>query len=397
MIGESGAGKTETVKILMDHIAHISLKHKNDKIVNKVLESNPLLESFGNAKTIRNDNSSRFGKFIELQFDNYSKLVGSKCVTYLLEKTRVIQQAPNERCFHVMYQLLAAPETIKHQLKLSGKDRNSFNYTNSSDLLTTIIEGISDEERYHKTVKQLSHLGVYGLLNQLLEKSLTSILYLGQISLIETNDDHDISQLSTTDTESSIAVDIVCEFLGLERTLFIQNITTRLLGVDGSIISVPLTKLQAISTRDALAKEIYSRIFQWLVNVINYNTIYDSHMNLNNSNNNSNVNSTDKATENSIDQSSNKRVIGLLDIFGFESFNINRFEQLCINYTNEKLQQKFIEDVFKTVQIEYVNEGLNLDTISYQDNSNILELIDGKLGIYLCLFIVIIMCFYVQI
>jgi len=126
--GESGAGKTETVKILMKHLAHISGK-KNNKTITKVLEANPLLESFGNAKTSRNDNSSRFGKFTQLQFDRFAKLTGSRCVTYLLEKSRVVIQNDQERNYHIFYQLFAAPEHIKSKLNLSSRTARDFAYT----------------------------------------------------------------------------------------------------------------------------------------------------------------------------------------------------------------------------------------------------------------------------
>lgn len=181
--GESGAGKTESVKILMDHIASFSgtQKEEGDVSIDKVLKSNFLLESYGNAKTVRNDNSSRFGKFLQLQFDEQCQLGGSKCVIYLLEKCRVVSQNPNERNYHIMYQILSAPSEVKSSLHLDGCSYDTFNYTNMGDVNTSIIEGSSDADRYLQTIDTLKLLGVNpDLCQQLQEVSiilLTVIIY----------------------------------------------------------------------------------------------------------------------------------------------------------------------------------------------------------------------------
>lgn len=344
--GESGAGKTETVKILMNHIADISSR-KGDKTIDKVLEANPLLESFGNAKTVRNDNSSRFGKFIELQFDEQSMLSGSKCVTYLLEKTRVVSQTSMERNYHILYQLLASPDEAKKVMQLAGKSKSYFNYVNSGDQKTDIIEGIHDSDRYHLTIQALSLLGISGNLRNCLLQSLAGVLYLGQITFSGSD--------SAALTSNSADISSTCLLLGIQYDAFAGALTMRSIEVEGKQLKVPLTVEQAVASRDAFAKELYSRIFLWLVHVINFNTSFQS--------------------------STSSRVIGLLDIFGFESFVVNRFEQLMINYANEKLQQKFTQDVFETVQIEYQEEGLAWDQIAYKDNAEVLELVDGRRGL----------------
>jgi myosin-5 len=207
--GESGAGKTETVKILMAHIAHISSgannttntanssfniiktnqvvnnNSNNNTTIQKVLQANPLLESFGNAKTVRNDNSSRFGKFTQLQFNEFSVLIGSRCVTYLLEKSRVITQNENERNYHIFHQLFAADEeTIKSKMHLSSLSALDFVYTCSGDTQTNVIEGDTDHDRFKQTQEALSLIGLSEETQAFMWRILGGILYLGQIAFV---------------------------------------------------------------------------------------------------------------------------------------------------------------------------------------------------------------------
>lgn len=357
--GESGAGKTETVKLLMSHCA-LTASNEGDIVIDKLLKANPLLESFGNAKTSRNDNSSRFGKFSQLEFDNLNHLVGSRCITYLLEKSRVVTQNNAERNYHIFYQLLASPEHISRELHLLGKTCVDFQYCNRGDNITHVIEGISDQDRFHLTSEALTLLGVNELLRIELFKALAGILYLGQVQIVALQGDTDTATISRDSPECAHAVEICANLLGVDVEAFVSAVTCRTIGVEGQRLTVPLTLAQSISGKDALAKEIYARIFQWLVYVINFNTSF----NLSSHSKNALVGT-----------------ISLLDIFGFECFTVNRFEQLCINYANEKLQQKFTQDVFKTVQVEYQDEGLLWDHITYNDNVEILELLEGKRGV----------------
>ena len=347
--GESGAGKTESVKILMGHIAHIS-GNKRDQIIKKVLKANPLLESFGNAKTTRNDNSSRFGKFTQLQMDECVTLVGSKCVTYLLEKSRVISQNENERNYHIFHELFSAPEGLKSRLKLDGFESSDFAYMQKGDNKTKTIEGISDSDRFSLTMETLGLMGlseadIYGIF-----EILAGIIHLGQVKFCGQDGDKDKSMIDPASLES---VRAVCAFFRVELEDFKERVVIRHIEVVGEEMHVPLNVDQAYDGRDALAKEVYARLFSWLVGVINSSTA-----------SNENVSNT----------------VSLLDIFGFECFQTNRFEQLCINYANEKLQQKFTLDIFLTVQAEYKEEGLEWEQISYKDNADILELIEGKVG-----------------
>ena len=346
-------GKTETVKILMSHLTYIAGK-QGDEIVQKLLEANPLLESFGNAKTIRNDNSSRFGKFTQLEFNTYYSLVGSKCITYLLEKSRITLQNNNERNYHIIYEILASPKENRERLFLIEYNHPSdYNYTSNGDINTCIIEGVNDAERYIHTVKALHTLGVSEDTRILIEQVIAGILHIGQLSFAPVGGSTDAACLGKTpsgladgsDSETASSILASCNLLGITKELFITTIVNRTIEVEGKKISVPLNIEQAIGGRDALAKEIYARLFQWLVLVINFSTSYTA----SSTNTTSNTTSLtpEKSTNNKDSTSTTRGTIALLDIFGFESFAINRFEQLCINYANEKLQQKFAADVFK--------------------------------------------------
>ena len=348
--GESGAGKTETVKILMSHLAHISGR-RHDQTITKVLEANPLLESFGNAKTARNDNSSRFGKFTQLQFDKFTVLAGSKCITYLLEKSRVVTQNDLERNYHIFHQVFAANEAVKQSLFLAGKNCPDFRYTSRGDTQTKHIEGVSDGDRYTQTMEALSLLGVQDEQRIMLQRILAGILYLGEVSFLG---DADKSQV---DPANRAVTETCCDLLGLTIADFTAMMTVRYIEAAGQRMSVNLSLREASDGRDALAKDIYERLFQWLVMVVN------------------------ESTSSKVESSKGSRSVCLLDIFGFESFKVNRFEQLCINFANEKLQQKFTQDVFQTVQEEYKSEGLEWELISYKDNSDVLDLLEGRLGI----------------
>ena len=361
--GESGAGKTETVKILMGHLAYIAGK-ANDKTVDKLLKANPLLESFGNAKTGRNDNSSRFGKFSQMEFDDLYGLVGSKCVTYLLEKSRVVAQTKLERNFHIMYQLLSAPDAVKNRLQLSNKKVVDFNYTSHGDVKTSVIEGKADGDHYLATMAGLELIGVGPKLRALVEESIAGILHMGQIAFHAgkaTNDGASVDK--KTDEAALISA---CKMLGVEPKDFESSVVSRVIEVEGKKLPVPLNVEQATSGRDALSKEIYSRIFNWLVLIINFETSFS-------------CNGNDE--QQSRMKGQNCSTISLLDIFGFECFAVNGFEQFCINFANEKLQQRFTQDVFMTVQKEYQSEGLPWEIIKYKDNQETLDMVEGRLGI----------------
>jgi myosin V len=366
--------KTETVKIAMNHIASVqkgpASKGSGDKldpVVQRVVDSNPLLEAFGNAKTRRNDNSSRFGKYLQLQFDNSQaalmsygdkseskcKLAGSKCEVYLLEKNRVTVHDSEERTFHIFYQLLAADSKSKNMIwpKLSSSDNSSFKYVGHTN--TTSIEGQTDAQHFGHTVRVLEEIGIKG--DKLVEmmRAICAVMQSGNLTFGPKGDD---GSVITAKKELNDLADL----MGVGENDLTLAFTERTMKTRTEEYKVPLKPDVAKDACDALAKEIYGNIFLWLVKEINAATCAEDNYK------NGTVSSFG--------------TIGLLDIFGFESFAVNRFEQLCINYANEKLQQKFTEDIFRSVQEEYEEEGIELAEIWYDDNTDVLDLIEGRTG-----------------
>jgi myosin-5 len=367
--GESGAGKTETVKICMNHIATVQ-QDPNEKtegmspVVQRILDSNPLLEAFGNAKTRRNDNSSRFGKYIMLQFDHVKTggkpravLAGSTCEVYLLEKSRVVcHEEGVERTYHIFYQLIAAPDEMKTEIwsGLKGTKTTSFAFIGKPPEVK--IDGKEDGEHFHDTKAALELVGIKDESYITLFRAICAVLQLGQLTFAPKP-----SNEEETDITSKKELQELTDLLGCDGDILSKAFTERTIKTRGEEYKVPLKSDVSKESADAFAKEIYAKIFLWLVRAINDATCAE--------------NNYSDGDENTV-----YGMIGLLDIFGFESFPINGFEQLCINYCNEKLQQKFTQDIFRTVVLEYEAEGLDLDEIKYDDNSDVLELIEGKVG-----------------
>ncbi|KAL3941229.1 MAG: hypothetical protein SGBAC_004375 [Bacillariaceae sp.] len=361
--GESGAGKTETVKILLGDLASVQRgpmaksEANNNGIVQRVLDSNPLLEAFGNAQTVRNDNSSRFGKFLQLQFDRQPGkcvLAGSKCEVYLLEKSRVTLHHQEERTYHVFYQLLAAPEDVKREIweGFQDSDAESFDYVGWSE--TDTIEGKTDAERFQMTVDALKLVGIENDKLLTLWRAICTVLQLGNLEFEPTSDDEcRVSSIEELDDLGSL--------MGVPTSDLSRAFTIRNIRAKSENFQVFMNAEKAQESADAFAKEIYAKTFLWLVRSINDATC------------------AEKNYENN--KGGDFGIIGLLDIFGFESFEVNRFEQLCINYANEKLQQKFTQDIFSSVQEEYEAEGIELEEITYDNNTDVLDLVEGKMGL----------------
>ena len=397
--GESGAGKTETVKILMGHLAFVA-SSDDETVIRRVLESNPLLESFGNAKTVRNDNSSRFGKYIELQFsarqqltdhrldspggrtaqqqEETAFLVGSCSRHYLLEKSRVVSQSMGERNFHVFYQLLAAPAMVSEPIALrsssgEGLGPLAFNITagGGEESITAKIEGLTDAARFDTTLRALDLIEITNSDRRQMWDLLAGIFHLGQLSFIPPTDgDADEGAELVPDDKTgpmlpSLAAAARLLGCGNADALSVAFLE-RTMSAVGETVKIKQRPAQADEGRSSLAKELYSRLFDWLVQRINASTMAKDR----------NAADGDGASEAAI-----VRTVGLLDIFGFESFKTNRFEQLCINYANEKLQQKFTQDVFKSVQSEYEEEGITWQHISFAENQPVLDLIESRMGI----------------
>nr|CAD1830833.1 unnamed protein product [Ananas comosus var. bracteatus] len=346
--GESGAGKTESTKLLMRYLAYMGGKASSGgrSVEQQVLQSNPVLEAFGNAKTVRNNNSSRFGKFVEIQFDQHGRISGAAIRTYLLERSRVCQVSDPERNYHCFYMLCAAPPEDIERYKLG--DPRAFHYLNQSNCHA--LEGVDDSKEYLETRRAMDIIGISSDEQDAIFRVVAAILHLGNIEFAEGNetdsskpkDDKSWFHLRTA------AELFMCDEKALEDSLCKRIIVTR----DENIVKT-LDPGAAVLSRDALAKIVYSRLFDWLVTKIN----------------------------NSIGQDpDSKCLIGVLDIYGFESFKTNSFEQFCINLTNEKLQQHFNQHVFKMEQEEYTKEEINWSYIEFIDNQDVLDLIDKKPG-----------------
>ena len=342
--GESGAGKTETSKHIMQYLVESSPLENDHNIEEKILESNPLLEAFGNAKTVRNDNSSRFGKFTEIQFDDKGSICGAAIKTYLLERSRVVSVSDPERNYHVFYQLCDGATSAEREA-WNLKEARDFRYLSMSSCFE--LEGCNNAEEYLKTRHAMDIVGISLETQECVFKAIAAVLHLGNITF-EVVDDDECKVSSSGDAESSLAD--AARLLGVLTEDLRGILTTRTRHTpDGPLVS-PLNADAASNIRDAFAKTLYSRTFDWLVDCINQ----------------------------SIGQHPNPAsVIGVLDIYGFEEFRRNDFEQFCINFANEKLQQHFNSHVFKMEQREYEEEGIEWSYIEFVDNQDVLDIIEG--------------------
>ncbi|XP_022081867.1 unconventional myosin-Va-like isoform X3 [Acanthaster planci] len=343
--GESGAGKTVSAKYAMRYFATVGGSSAETQIEKKVLASNPVMEAIGNAKTTRNDNSSRFGKYIEISFNTQHHIIGANMRTYLLEKSRVVFQAEEERNYHIFYQLCASshqPELA--QLKLGHPDE--FFYTNQGESPT--VDSIDDKATFEETKDALTLLGFQEDHMTQIFRVIAAVLHFGNVDIRP--GDHESSKIE----KNNESLPVLCELLGIEEVQMKKWLCNRKIITVREILTKPLTATQAVFSRDALAKRIYSELFSWIVSQINKN-----------------IQATSKA----------KNFIGVLDIYGFEMFTINSFEQFCINYANEKLQQQFTQHVFKLEQEEYVREQIEWSFIDFYDNQPCIDLIENKLGI----------------
>ncbi|KRT84142.1 Myosin head, partial [Oryctes borbonicus] len=347
--GESGAGKTVSAKYAMRYFATVGGSTTETQIEKKVLASSPVMEAIGNAKTTRNDNSSRFGKFIELQLNKQFHISGASMRTYLLEKSRVVFQAPEERNYHIFYQLCAAR---KNHPYLQLDDASKYHYLNQGDS----FDDMDDHNSYTETVKALTMLGFSEAEQKELFKIIAAILHLGNVRFVETI----IEQENEQDQEGCVisnvqeTLKILADLLDIDMDDLAVWLCTKKMVSMREVFMIPMSIDQATAARDALAKHIYAQLFDWVVAVIN------------------------KALESDIPR---YKFIGVLDIYGFETFETNSFEQFCINYANEKLQQQFNLHVFKLEQEEYIKEEIEWKMIDFYDNQPCIDLIESKLGV----------------
>uniref|UniRef100_A0A673ZVD3 Myosin XIX n=1 Tax=Salmo trutta TaxID=8032 RepID=A0A673ZVD3_SALTR len=337
--GESGAGKTWTSRCLMKYYATVAacsslLKSQDtvERIEKRVLDSNPIMEAFGNACTLRNSNSSRFGKYIQLQLNRSQLLVGASVQTYLLEKTRVAGQPANERNFHIFYQ--ASSDEQRREWKMSHDQR--FDWLPNA-------EKTLEEDCFDETVEAMLHLGINAEKQGHIFRILAGLLQLGNVTFCSAMDE---SQPCDLEEKSKVRFKLLSDS-ELQTCLRVRTLRA---GKQSALFK-PCSLADCSVRRDCLAKVIYAQLFEWLVTFINDSICADN--------------------------STWCNFIGLLDVYGFECFQFNNLEQLCINYANEKLQQHFVAHYLKAQQEEYVSEGLEWSFVKYQDNQGCLDLIEG--------------------
>uniref|UniRef100_A0A8C6TDE1 Myosin, heavy chain 11a, smooth muscle n=1 Tax=Neogobius melanostomus TaxID=47308 RepID=A0A8C6TDE1_9GOBI len=332
--GESGAGKTENTKKVIQYLAVVASSHKgkkdsNGELEKQLLQANPILEAFGNAKTIKNDNSSRFGKFIRINFDVTGYIVGANIETYLLEKSRCIRQAKTERAFHIFYYMIAGAEE-KHREELLLEPFGNYRFLSAGHVQIT---GQQDDEMYEETMEAMNIMGISEEDRLEILKVCSTVMQLGNIKF---NKERNQEQATMPD---NTAAQKVCHLQGINVTDFTRAILTPRIKVGREVVQKAQTKEQADFAIEALAKAIYERLFRWLLARVN------------------------KALDKTKRQGAS--FLGILDIAGFEIFEDNSFEQLCINYTNEKLQQLFNHTMFILEQEEYQREGIEWNFIDF--------------------------------
>ncbi|XP_061700092.1 myosin VIb isoform X1 [Syngnathoides biaculeatus] len=372
--GESGAGKTENTKFVLRYLT--TTYGSGQDIDERIVEANPLLEAFGNAKTVRNNNSSRFGKFVEIHFNEKNAVVGGFVSHYLLEKSRICMQSNDERNYHIFYRLCAgASEDIKEKLHLDSPD--SFRYLSRG--CTRYFASTNSDKQIMQNRKSPEHVNVGALKDPLLDdqgdfnrmcvamkkiglddtekldlfRVVAGVLHLGNIDFEETGSSSGGCVLKN---QSRRTLEYCADLLGLDQDDLKVSLTTRVMlttagGGKGTVIKVPLKVEQANNARDALAKAVYSRLFDHVVKRVNQCFPFKS----------------------------SSSFIGVLDIAGFEYFEHNSFEQFCINYCNEKLQQFFNERILKEEQELYQREGLGVNEVHYVDNQDCIDLVEAKL------------------
>ncbi|RDY03112.1 Myosin-1, partial [Mucuna pruriens] len=339
--GESGAGKTETAKIAMQYLAALG---GGSGIENEILKTNPILEAFGNGKTLRNDNSSRFGKLIEIHFSETGKISGANIQTCkFTPDSRVVQCNEGERSYHIFYQLCAgAPSSLREKLNLLSVE--DYKYLRQSNCYS--ITGVDDAEEFRIVKEALDVVHISKGDQENVFAMLAAVLWLGNISFTVVDNENHVQAVEDEGLFTAAKL-IGCEIEDLKLTL-----STRKMKVGNDNIVQKLTLSQAIDARDALAKSIYACLFDWLVEQINKSL--------------------------AVGKRRTGRSISILDIYGFESFNRNSFEQFCINYANERLQQHFNRHLFKLEQEEYIQDGIDWAKVEFEDNQDCLNLFEKK-------------------
>uniref|UniRef100_A0A3Q3JI70 Myosin IHa n=1 Tax=Monopterus albus TaxID=43700 RepID=A0A3Q3JI70_MONAL len=342
--GESGAGKTEASKKILQYYA-VSCPSTTllNTVRDKMLMSNPVLEAFGNAKTLKNDNSSRFGKYMDIQFDSQGDAVGGHILNYLLEKSRVVHQNHGERNFHIFYQLVEGGED--NLLQQMGLERGYQHYSYLTQGQCATVSSINDKNDWKSVKNALQVIDIDEITSNHLFGIIAIVLHLGNIHFDSDNKGHAL-------LNNNAELHWVSNLLGVDAYTLQEGLTFKKIDAHKDQVLSPFTLDHAVYVRDALAKAMYGQTFTWLVNKIN------------------------DSMENK--DSSRKTVIGLLDIYGFEVFYVNSFEQFCINYCNEKLQQLFIQLTLQAEQEEYEAENIEWEPVQFFNNKIICDLVEER-------------------
>ncbi|KAH3673070.1 hypothetical protein WICMUC_003903 [Wickerhamomyces mucosus] len=346
--GESGAGKTENTKKILRYLAAITSKHtpNEQSFEQKIIEANPIIEAFGNSQTVRNNNSSRFGKFIKVEFDIEGKIAGAHIDWYLLEKSRVVNHAKNERSYHIFYQILSGLNDEELNSLGLNKSIDNYNYLKNGNF---IIPGVNDKKEFQNLKASLDIMGIAKSKYFEIFKIIAIILHIGNI---------EFQSMKSDQANFKSSVETLCNLLGVSVVSFSDSILRPKVKAGKERVKQSKNAKQARFALDALSKSLYEKVFKYLVDAIN---------------------------ENLNKESQSQNFIGVLDIAGFEIFNDNSFEQLCINYTNEKLQQFFNHHMFVLEQNEYIQEDIEWDFIDFGlDLQQTIDLIEKQapIGIF---------------
>lgn len=341
--GESGAGKTESTKLILQYLASSSGQHS--WIEQQILEANPILEAFGNAKTVRNDNSSRFGKYINIKFDKSGVIQCAEIEQYLLEKSRIISQNEGERNYHIFY-CLCAGLGKEEKKRLEIGEASTYCYLNGGKNIK--LDGVDEEEEFTSILNAMKVLNFADDEISGIFQILASILHLGNLKFKSGS----ASNSDSSEISDAASAEKVSKLLGTNKTSLNSALTKKTIFAHGDTIKTNLSKEQAGESKNAFVKGVYGSLFIKIVEKINV--------------------AINKS------KGSSKLSIGVLDIFGFENFTKNSFEQLCINYANENLQQFFVHHIFRLEQDYYTSEGISWKNISFVDNQEVLDLIGMK-------------------
>ncbi|MBN3273929.1 MYO10 protein, partial [Polyodon spathula] len=346
--GESGAGKTESTKLLLKFLSVMSqnstgvpASEKSTHVEQAIVESSPIMEAFGNAKTVYNNNSSRFGKFIQLHFSQNGNIQGGCIFDCILSINRVVRQNPGERNYHIFYAVLAGSSQEQKELYFLS-DPESYYYLSQSGCVKD--KSLDDTQLFNNVMAALKVMEFSEEEIRDVFKLLSGVLQMGNIEFMTAGG----AQITTKAVLSNVS-----ELLGLDSFQLSEVLTQRSMILRGEVICSPLTIEQAVDSRDSMAMALYSQCFSWIIMKINTK----------------------------IKGKDNFKSVGILDIFGFENFQVNRFEQFNINYANEKLQEYFNKHIFSLEQLEYNREGIHWEAIDWMDNAECLDLIEKKLGL----------------